>query len=86
MHACGVRRGLAFSSNHLRHLIAQSSHAREHTRHMLGDGLHRMVHSLHHIPRLEGRGAERRLDDSERQSGEGIKRIKRRPMALKFNF
>ena len=85
MHACGVRRGLAFSSNHLRHLIAQSSHAQEHTRHMLADGLHRMFHK-HHSHRIEGRGAERRIEDSEREVGDGLKRIKRRPQALKFNF
>lgn len=86
MHACGVRRGLAFSSNHLRHLFAQSSHAREHTRHMLGDGLHRMIHNKPYVPRLEGRGAQRRIEEAERETGEGLKRTKRRPQALTFRF
>lgn len=85
MHACGVRRGLAHASNHLRHFFAQSSHAREHTRHMLADGLHRMFHK-HHAHHLEGRGAVKRIDDSERELGDGLKRMKRRPKPLAFNF
>jgi len=86
MHACGVRRGLAHASNHLRHFIAPSSHASKHVRHMLADGLHRMVHK-HHAHRLEGSGAQRRIEDSEREiGGEGLKQKKRRPHALTFRF
>jgi len=87
LHACGVRRGLAYSKNHLRHFYEQSQHAEKTTKHMLAHGLHRVHHHMTH--HLHGRGgnARKKLEDYERPSdGEGLKHRRSRPSPLHFKF
>jgi len=85
LYAMGVRRGLSFSHNHLRHFYEPTSHARSTAAHMLGSGLHKALYS-HQKPRILGRGAQRRDDSSDEDEGKGLRHSKRKPKPLMFKF
>ena len=83
----GVRRGLSFSHNHLRHFYEPTSHARSTAAHMLGSGLHKTLYShKHHHHKMIGHGAQRRDDSSDEDEGKGLRHSKRKPKPLMFKF
>ena len=83
----GVRRGLPYSHNHLRHFYEPSSYSKSTTAHMLGSGLHKTLYSLPRPKdRLLGDGVKRRDDSSDEDVGKGLKHSKRRPTPLQFRM
>jgi len=82
----GVRRGLSFAHNHLRHSYEPTSHARSTVAHMLGSGLHKTAYSHRKHHKLIGEGVKRRDDSSDEEEGKGLRHSKRRPHPLKFKF
>ena len=86
LYAMGVRRGLSFSHNHLRHFYEPTSYARSTAAHMLGSGLHKTAYSHKQQHKMIGHGAHRRDDSSDEEEGQGLKHSKRRPHPLKFKF
>lgn len=86
LYAMGVRRGLPYSHNHLRHFYEPTSYAKSTAAHMLGSGLHKTLysHPRRHT-KMIGDGVVRR-DDSDEEEGKGLKHSKRRPTPLMFKF
>jgi hypothetical protein len=86
LYAMGVRRGLPYSHNHLRHFYEPTSYAKSTAAHMLGSGLHKTIYAAaHQKDRLLGDGVKRR-DDSDEDEGKGLRHSKRRPTPLMFKF
>ena len=86
MFAMGVRRGLPFSNNHLRHFYEPTIHAKSTAAHMLDSGLHKTFYSNpRRHDKILGKGAVRR-DDSDEDEGKGLRHSKRRPTPLMFKF
>ena len=85
LFACGFRRGLINSNNHLKHFYEASQHIKHSgPRHMLASGLHRVHKHMTH--KMHGHGAQRRLEDYERPiEGNGLK-YRKRPSPLHFKM